>query len=380
VLGVKGEYDASAKRYALTVKQSCPPTPGQEAKLPFHNSVSPWGLVGPTAATCSRGHARVIGAAAGRALGLRKRRCKARAGRSARGFSAPVIVKYDYTEAELNPLDGARYGRLQPLDAGQRLALGIILPRDRGAEIGGKAGVPKDFFDAFGRLLAGAAKDPAFAAEALALPSEGYIAEQMEVVDPDAIHSSRKSFGGNWRPRSGMSSWKPTRARRPGPYSPDAASAGKRALRNAALGFLMELEEAGNARALHQAVRGADNMTDRARRARAPRPPRLPGARAGAQGPSTQNGKTSAERCRPIGPTRAAPRLSILRRRPERLRALRQSRWRRSASAAERVGHVVRGLELLMQSARIPASSSSMRKTPARVPERALSREAASGE
>ena len=46
VLGVKGEYDASAKRYALTVKQSCPPTPGQEAKLPFHIPFAV-GLVGP---------------------------------------------------------------------------------------------------------------------------------------------------------------------------------------------------------------------------------------------------------------------------------------------------------------------------------------------
>src|SRR6266567_4261888 len=46
VLGVKGEYDASAKRYALTVEQSCPPTPGQEAKLPLHIPFAV-GLVGP---------------------------------------------------------------------------------------------------------------------------------------------------------------------------------------------------------------------------------------------------------------------------------------------------------------------------------------------
>src|SRR3989442_13161350 len=46
VLEAKGEYDVSAKRYALTVKQSCPPTPGQEAKLPFHVPFA-GGLGGP---------------------------------------------------------------------------------------------------------------------------------------------------------------------------------------------------------------------------------------------------------------------------------------------------------------------------------------------
>src|SRR5258708_1930033 len=159
-----------------------------------------------------------------------------------RDFSAPVIVEYDHTEAELIHLMAHDSDAFNRWDAGQRLALGIILRGIKAARSGGKAGAPKDFFDAFGRLLAGAAKDSAFAAEALALPSEGYIAEQLEVVDPDAIHSARnelrRQLAAAFRDElleiylsHGV----------PGPYSPDADSAGKRALRNAALGFLMEL-------------------------------------------------------------------------------------------------------------------------------------------
>jgi len=48
----------------------------------------------------------------------------------------------------------------------------------------------------------------------------------------------------------------------PGPYSPDAQAAGKRALRNLCLGYLMELDDAEvRALALAQFER-ADNMTD----------------------------------------------------------------------------------------------------------------------
>src|SRR5471032_2630445 len=46
VLEAEGKYDGAAKRYVLTLKQSCPPTPGQETKLPFHIPFALW-LLGP---------------------------------------------------------------------------------------------------------------------------------------------------------------------------------------------------------------------------------------------------------------------------------------------------------------------------------------------
>src|SRR6266704_1020756 len=183
VLGVKGEYDASAKRYALTVKQSCPPTPGQDVKLPFHIPFAV-GLVGPDGRDMLREGTRVLSVREPEQrfvfenIGLSFDQAPVPS--LLRDFSAPVIVKYDYTEVELIHLMAHDTDAFNRWDAGQRLALGIILRGVEALRSGGKAGVPKDFFDAFGRLLAGAAKDPAFAAEALALPSEGYIAEQME--------------------------------------------------------------------------------------------------------------------------------------------------------------------------------------------------------
>src|SRR5713101_7078718 len=165
VLEVKGEYDASAKRYALTVKQSCPPTPERGAKLPFHIPFAV-GLVGPDGRDMLPEGTRVSSVRRPEERLVFENVAAKPVPSLARGFSAPVIVKYDYTEAELIHLMAHDSDAFNRWDAGQRLALGIILRGIEAARSGGKAGAPKDFFDAFGRLLAGAAKDPAFAAEA----------------------------------------------------------------------------------------------------------------------------------------------------------------------------------------------------------------------
>ena len=97
-----------------------------------------------------------------------------------RGFSAPVILKYPYTEAELLHLMANDDDAFNRWEAGQRLATEAIL------EKGGKPSPA--FLEAARKLLAH--PDPAFAAEALALPAESFLAEQMEVVDPDRLHAS----------------------------------------------------------------------------------------------------------------------------------------------------------------------------------------------
>jgi len=172
-----------------------------------------------------------------------------------RGFSAPVILNFPYTEADLIHLMAADDDAFNRWEAGQRLMATIIL------EHGGEPS--QEFLAACARVLEGSAADPAFAAEALALPSESFLAEQMHVVDPDALHAARNGL----RRRIAQA----LRGRllavyeanaTTGPYSPDAASAGRRALRNLCLGFLMELAD-DEARALCLAqYERADNMTE----------------------------------------------------------------------------------------------------------------------
>ena len=123
--------------------------------------------------------------------------------------------------------------------------------------------VPEAFVEAFGRVLADARSDPAFAAEALTLPSEIFLAEQMDVVDPDAIHTVRDALA---RPRRALHRDELLAAYRanavPGPYSPDAASAGKRSLRNLCLAYLMETGTPDACDLVFAQFSAADNMTD----------------------------------------------------------------------------------------------------------------------
>ncbi|TMG76603.1 MAG: aminopeptidase N [Betaproteobacteria bacterium] len=262
VLEAKGEYDVSAKRYALTVKQSCPPTPGQEAKLPFHVPFAV-GLVGPDGRDMLTGGTRVLSVREPEQRFVFEDITAKPVPSLLRDFSAPVIVKYDYAEAELTHLMAHDADAFNRWDAGQRLALGIVLRGIEAARSGGGVEVPKAFLDAVAWVIADAAKDPAFATEMLSLPSESYIAEQMVTVDPDAIHGVRNGIRRRLAAALKEELLEAYRANAvPGPYSPDAASAGKRALRNAALGYLMELDESGIRALCVEQFESASNMTD----------------------------------------------------------------------------------------------------------------------
>jgi len=167
-----------------------------------------------------------------------------------RGFSAPVILNYPYTEAELVQLLAYDDDPFNRWEAAQRLASDIILK---------KAGTPSPaFLAAIARLLQ--ERDSAFVAETLSLPSETFLAEQMEVVDPDALHAARnalrRALALNFRNEL-LEAYGTLKSE--APYSPDAASAGKRALRNLCLGYLAEIEDPAIA---YRQYQQADNMTD----------------------------------------------------------------------------------------------------------------------
>ena len=243
-LDVDGSYDAQARRFTLTVRQSMDP--------PLHIPFA-LGLVGPDGGE-------LIGT---RTLPVRNVEehfvfegiAAAPVPSLLRNFSAPVIVNYAYSEADLTHLMAHDADPFNRWEAGQRLAASIILE---------KRGEPSAaYVEAVERVLAGAADDPAFAAEALALPSETFLAEQIEVVDPDALHAARDTLRRKLA-EALHSRFAETREtmRVPGPHSPDAASSGKRALRNLCLGYLMELAD-GDARVLAgRQLEAADNMTD----------------------------------------------------------------------------------------------------------------------
>src|SRR5882672_10953250 len=167
-----------------------------------------------------------------------------------RGFSAPVILNYPYTEDELLHLMAKDDDAFNRWEAAQRLAATTILDKD---------GVPSPAFLAAAKNVI-TDPDPAFAAEVLNLPAETFLAEQMAVVDPDRLHANRNSL------RRALASGLRNELKNcyeslktKGAYSPDAVSAGKRSLKNLCLSYLGEV---GLSALVYEQFKGADNMTD----------------------------------------------------------------------------------------------------------------------
>ena len=275
VLDVATAYDEKARHYTVTVKQSCPATPGQPTKLPFHIPFA-IGLVGADGKDMALQLEGESSAGANtRVLSLKQAEERFVFTNVAtkpvpsilRGFSAPVIVKYPYSEAELAQLMAHDSDAFNRWEAGQRLAANLILGGAAAMHAGKTLAVPQSFIAAFGRVLDlkenAAAKDPAFAAEALGLPSEATLAEDMDLVDPDALHTVRNSLRlaiATALKNELLATYAAMKTT--GAYSPDAASAGKRSLRNLCLSYLMELDDADVRALCFAQFKAADNMTD----------------------------------------------------------------------------------------------------------------------
>jgi aminopeptidase N len=267
-LVASGRFDAATGTYTLDLAQSTPPTPGQPRKqaLPIPIAFGLVGRQGDLATTAE-------GVMDGLILLDRPSMSVTFTGLSEkptpsllRGFSAPVRLELDLSDQELIALairDSDPFNRWQALQTVALRALTRSVEAIRADEVPGVTGA---LVEAFGAFLRGQAlADPAFAAQVMALPSEGDIAREIgQDVDPDAILAARRGL----RRSIGRSLSADLVSLHKGlapqaAYSPDAASAGRRALRQEVLGFLIAADgESGTALAL-EAFHAADNLTER---------------------------------------------------------------------------------------------------------------------
>jgi aminopeptidase N len=273
----RGEFDAANATYTLHVKQSCRPTADLPVKQPFVIPLAV-GLVGADGRDIPLVLAEGRTFDGGKASGARSAVLDVTQAEQRfvftgvkekpvpsllRGFSAPVQVRYDYTDAELAHLMGCDSDPFCRWEAGQTLATRILLAGVEAVRDGRAMEVPQEFAEAMGRVLADASKDPAFAAEALLMPGEGMLAEEMQVADPDAIHIARmrlvRDIATRYRTRFEGAFRHFTV---PGPYSPDAQASGRRALRNAALAYVTTIDDATSRALAFLEFRRAENMTD----------------------------------------------------------------------------------------------------------------------
>jgi len=268
-LEVSEDWDPAAGRYTLTVAQQVPATPGQPDKQPMliplaMGLLAPDGSALPTRLEGEKDPlegTRVLQVAEAvqsfRFVGLSERPIPS----LLRGFSAPVKLKHV-------PLDRLKFlaahdsDPFQRWEAGQQAATRALLDLAAAWRRGETLVLDPDLVRGLRRTVE-TGTDPAFVAQVLALPAEAFLADQMAVVDVEAIHQARRFamaeigrvleplFTRTYDSLTGREA-----------YRPDAASIGRRALRNAALVYLASSGTV-SARALLQRQFDAQaNMTD----------------------------------------------------------------------------------------------------------------------
>jgi aminopeptidase N len=240
------KYDARHRTADLTIAQVLAPTPGEARKKPLYLPVR-LGLLG------GNGQDLALTLASGRRLNdgvveLTKRTETFRfidvpsrpIPSLLRAFSAPVNLTLGLSDSDLQFLmanDSDLYNRWQ---AAQDYATRVLIDAVGALRGANKPVKPSAFVAALGVTLADEGLDPGYRAQFMLLPSESDLARVIgRDVDPLAIHKARKALRktiGTVLYDSLLETYRRYEVK--GAYSPAPEPAGKRALRNAALGYL----------------------------------------------------------------------------------------------------------------------------------------------
>jgi aminopeptidase N len=270
-IAATSRYDAANHRYILRLSQSCAAAPGQAAK-PLYQIPVAIGLVGPDGKDLplrladddagTRTSQRVLSLCGETQEFVFEEVAVEPVPSLLRDFSAPVVLAYAYSDADLAHLMAHDSDPFNRWEAGQRLANRLIIAATAALGAGGTPVWPASFAQAAARVLADADSDPPFAAEALSLPSEATLAEQLEVVDPDALHAARSGLRRFLAEQLGAEFLACYQRLAPrGGYRPDLLDVGRRALRNVCLGYLCEADGPSSRALARQQFDAADNMT-----------------------------------------------------------------------------------------------------------------------
>lgn len=255
-VSAKLDYEVEAARAILTLSQTIPATPGQFEKQPMAIPLKTALLGERSGRPIVQEHLVMLTDAEQEILfeGLPERPVLS----INRNFTAPVAMEGERNPAMLAFLSAhdddpfARYEAMQQLMAETIIDAVSGRPADHGPVI-----------EAVRRTLTDPALDKAFVAEAVLLPSESFIGDQMLIVDPDAIHHAREALrmdlgetlSDDWRAAYAASSGNA--------FAYNPAAMGLRRLRAMALGYIAAGGGEDAPRFAAEQFETADNMTDR---------------------------------------------------------------------------------------------------------------------
>lgn len=266
----EGKYDGKAKTYTLTLRQETKPTPNQPEKLPF---VIPLGigLIGKDGKDMPlqlqgekepQGTSRVIVLDKDSDVFTFVNVAEQPVLSGNRDFTAPIHFVMDYTDAERLHQARCDSDLFNRWDAFQQYGVEQILNMVKDIQNGKEPTLPEAYFDVWESYLTDKTLDKGFVARAITLPQENYLADQMDVVDVDAIHKARyfvkqalaKRFEKELRAVYDENN-------SDAEYTPSPEQSARRALKNMALSFLGDLGT--NNELVEKQYAQANNMTDK---------------------------------------------------------------------------------------------------------------------
>lgn len=279
VVTITSDYDESAKRYSLHVKQSCPDTPGQTNKAAFHIPLR-LGLLNssgeqislrllgeeesPTDSPCFD---MVLDVTEDSQVFTFVDVPTKPVPSLLRGFSAPVRLKYDYSLDELfflmtNDSDGFnRWNASQILST--EIIEGMLEPYRSGSQLGLPELLKNAFASVLDSAISDSSLDQAMLAQLLSLPVLGALIEQSSEADVIGLHSVREFLLNTLATElkdKFAKVYELTEDKNQ--YTPDADSIAKRSLKNLCLNFLVRSGDESWVKQCYQQYCDADNMTN----------------------------------------------------------------------------------------------------------------------
>jgi aminopeptidase N len=270
VLTVRQHYESAGQTLTLTIAQSCPPTPGQPVKELLHIPVKV-GLINRDGSVASCKLQDSDQASDEVTLSVTEAEQSFTFEGLAqqpvisllRGFSAPVKLDMDYSLEELAFLLSHDSDTFNRWEAGQQLAGAIITGLIEDCQNGRDMHLDPIIVEAFRKVLEQPWDDLSYFSLLLDLPSETYLAEQMQVVDVEAIHKARefvkRTLAQQLQPQF-QALYQANHRDESGHF--DAGAIGRRRIKNTSLSYLSKLENADIQSWAEQQFKTARNMTD----------------------------------------------------------------------------------------------------------------------
>jgi aminopeptidase N len=271
-LTVETDYDAVEQRLTMTVSQHSPATPGQDKKQPLHIPFAV-GLMdkdGDSLPLQLEGESKPYPADT-RVLSVTESSqtfefinvASEPLASVLRGFSAPVKLNHKLSNHQLAFLMANDKDSFNRWDAGQKLIINILLSLVTDIQQQKPLTLSPLLVNQFEQVLTDKKLDPALIAKMLTLPTENYLAAQMDTPDVDAIHQAREfvkrqlaaalkaQFDQTYQRMSANKS-----------YEFNASEMARRGLKNLCLSYLVASGDPFQVQRCLRQMKLADNMTE----------------------------------------------------------------------------------------------------------------------